>query len=59
MIYHLLSEDYVILHELFGQTHGVLNVDVVILGAVNHHQGPVPHIVTGSNQTGPELVELI
>ena len=51
---HLLSEDDVALHQLFGQTHGVLQVDVVILGAVYHHQAAVPHIVTHSSHTRPE-----
>ena len=44
----------VILHQLSGQTHRVLYVHVVILGAVYHHQGSVPHIMTGSGQAGPD-----
>ena len=35
---HLLSEDDVIVHQYPGQAHGVLDVDIVILGAVDQHQ---------------------
>ena len=51
--HHLLSEDDVMLYQLLGQAHRVLDVDIVILGAVYHHQGPVPHTVTSSCHAGP------
>ena len=51
--HHLLSEDDVMLHQLLGQAHGVLDVDIVILGAMNHHQGPVLYAVTSSSHAGP------
>ena len=54
VVYHLLSEDDVALDQLFGQTHGVLQVDVVILGAVYHHQAAVPHVMTHSSHARPE-----
>ena len=34
---HLLSEDDVIVHQDLGQCHGVLDVDIVVLGAVDQH----------------------
>ena len=52
-INHLLSEDDVMLHQLLGEAHRMLDVDIVILGAVYHHQSPVPHTVTSSSHAGP------
>ena len=34
---YLLSEDDVVLYKLFGQKHGVLDMDVVVGSAVQHH----------------------
>ena len=53
LINHLLSEDDVMLHQLLGEAHRVLDVDIVILGAVYHHQSSVPHTVTSSSHAGP------
>lgn len=37
---YLLSEHYVILHQLPGELHAVLDVDVVVLSAVYQHEPP-------------------
>ena len=43
---YLLSEDDIILHQLPGQLHAVLDMNVVILGAVYQHEPPVRDVVS-------------
>ena len=42
---YLLSEHYVILHQLPGELQAVLDVDVVVLSAVNQHEPAVRDVV--------------
>ncbi len=49
---HLLSEDYMVLDEGLGQQHGVLDVDVVVGGAVDHQEGAVPYTLHLAHQAG-------
>ena len=49
---YLLSEDDIILHEDLGQCHGVLNVDIVVLGAVDQHQLARVNEVSGAGDAG-------
>ena len=42
---YLLSEHYVILHQLPGELQAVLDVDVVVLSAVNQHEPAVRDVI--------------
>ena len=52
---HLLSEDDVALHQLPGEPHAVLDVDVVVLGAVDQHEPPVRDVVRDLEETGEDV----
>ena len=53
---YLLSEHYVILHQLPGELHAVLDVDVVVLSAVYQHEPPaVRDVVSDLDEAGEDV----
>ena len=51
----LLSEHDIILHQLPGQPHAVLDVHVVVLGAVHQHEPAVRDVVRHLEETGEDV----
>ena len=50
-----MSEDDIALHQLPGQPHAVLDVDVVVLSAVNQHEPAVRDVVRHLEETGEDV----